>query len=77
MNTQTTAPRWFAHWWDAQQDRHDPIGGYADEVEAEDYIPFRPTLLCEITDGLPEHFANLIEYAWFEWEYETCQSPFG
>lgn len=77
MNTKTTEPRWFAYWWAEQRDRDDEIGCYADEVEAEGQIPFHPTPLHEITDGLPEHFADLIEYAWFEWEDEVRQSPLG
>ena len=77
MNTQTSDPRWFAHWWAAQRDRGDRIGGYADEVYAEGCIPLHPTPLHDIVDGLPEHFAELIEVAWYEWEDETRQSPWG
>src|SRR5215204_6163735 len=45
LNTVTTDPRWFAHWWAAQRDRGDHIGRYADEVYAEGCIPLHPTPL--------------------------------
>ena len=77
MDTYTTDPRWFAHWWTEQRDRGDQIGCYADEVEAEGYIPFHPTPLHDITNGRHENFVHLVEDAWFEWEEEKRQSPMG
>jgi hypothetical protein len=77
LNTDTTDPRWFAHWWAAQQDRSDSIGHYADEVYAEGLIPLHPTPLHEITEGHHENFVGLVEEAWFEWEDEMRESPWG
>jgi hypothetical protein len=77
LNTYTTDPKWFAHWWAAQRHRGDHIGCYAEEVYAEAVIPLRPTPLHDIVDGLPEFFADLIEDAWFEWEDVTRQNPWG
>ncbi len=77
MEGKTTEPRWFAHWWAEQQDRHNYVGSYADEVYAEGKIPIHSTRLEDITCGRNEYFADLIETAWFTWVDETSQSPSG
>jgi hypothetical protein len=46
-------------------------------VVAEDIVPPFPVPIHEITDGLSEWLADIIEYAWYEWEDEIRGSPFG